>query len=467
MKVQNRLARQSSVALGFFACLFSPHAYADYGVEVPNQESVSLTLSVKQAVEHALARNPTVMNDKEYLNEADENKNLAISLLFPTINGVASAYIQKDAVNTNTSGNVPYNGSPFNNYLAQLQFTQPLYRGGALLAGLSYAKKDKEIHQYTLDIEERNLSVQVIQAFYNVFTNKQAWEKLLENEKVEKESLVTTERYYRIGRAQLLDVLQIKSQIALLEPQITTAENQMRSSISQLVSLMHEGKATTVNLVGSLAAVDLSTVKALVPARQKLPEISQGELTISQFVDKSDVTMSTYNPSMNLQGTFGQTSTTNSDLFSGLATGWTIGVYLTIPLFTGLGSIDQRKSLDSQTAQLEYGQAQLLDSLALTQVQAEQTLDTAAKVLEGSKEAAVLSRASLKEAQREFKIQTINLLQLLTSETADLTAQVAYVQSKGSYLGALATFCQATGIPIEKLVDILDSVKSTRDDNVL
>jgi HAE1 family hydrophobic/amphiphilic exporter-1 len=369
--------------------------------------------------------------------------------------------VQKDAVN---SGTAQYNGNSYNSYLAQLKLVQPLYQGGALLAGLSYAKKDRDIHEETLEIEERNLTVQVIQAFYTVFTNKKVYEKLVANEKVEKESLVTTERYYRIGRAQLLDVLQIKSQIAILEPQIATAENQMRSAVSQLVELMHESKATDVNLVGSLASVNVDAVKALLPARKKLPEITQGELGISQFTDKIDVTLSTYNPSMNLQATYGQTSTSKSDLFSDYANGWTVGIYLTIPLFNGLASINERHSLDSQTAQLEFGQAQLLDTLALSQVQAEQNLDTAAKVLEGSREAAVISGQSLKEATREFKIQTINLLQLLTSETSDLTAQVSYVQSKGSYINALAVYCQTSGIPIQKLVDILDAEKGSRDD---
>jgi outer membrane protein TolC len=432
-----------------------------WATQMPPQTTNTLTMSIKQTVDHALTRNPDVLNDREYLTEADANTSFAIAQIFPTISGTASANIQKDAVNT---GNALFNGSSYNQYVAQLHLVQPLYEGGAILAGLSAAKKDRDVHQYTLEIEERDLTVQVIQAFYSVFSNKKVYETLMENEKVEKEALTTTERYYRIGRGQLLDVLQSKAQIALLEPQIATSQNQMRSSVSQLVTLMHESKTTGVNLIGSLASIDTEVVRSLMPVRHKLPEISQGETAISEFDDRAQVTMAPFYPSMSLQANYGQTSTSRSDLFSDYANGWNIGLYLTIPLFSGLSSVFERRSLDSQTAQLEYGQDKLLDTLALNQVTAEQSLDTAANVLKGSREAARLSRASLKEALREFKLQTINYLQLLTSETGDLTAQIAYIQAKGSYINALATYCQTSGIPIQKLVSLLDAQKRTQDD---
>ena len=426
-----------------------------------NPPPSSLTLSIRDAVQHALAKNPDVSNDQERLTEADANKSFAIAQLFPVITGIGSAYVEKDPVNT---GNAAFGGDPYNKYVAQLKLMQPLYQGGALLAGLNYANKDKEIREYELEMEVRDLTVQVIQAFYAVFSNKKVISILRETQNVEKESLATAQRYYKIGRGQLIDVLQIKAQIALLNPQIVTAENQMKAAVSQLATLLHENQASMMNLIGSLAVVEPDIVRALLPSRKKLPEITRGETLISQFQDKEEVTLSTYNPMLNIQGTLGQSSTTKSELFDSSSNGWTIGLYLTIPIFNGLASIDQRHALNSQSAQLEYTQQKLLDTLSYNQTQSERDLSTAATVLAGSKEAAGYAKDSLKEAQRDFKFQTISYLQLLTSQQSDLSAQLAYIQAKGGYISALAAYCSASGIPIGKLVDLLESKKDAPDD---
>ncbi len=445
--------KSNTIATSVILFSFLHSSSIAFAATMPVEGPQKLTLSVRDAVQTVLERNPDVLNGREKLEEANANSWLALSQVLPTLTGNASAVIEKDPVN---SGSALFNGTSYNKYVAQLKLTQPLYQGGALLAGLSAAKKDKEIRRYNLEILERDITTQVIQAYYSVFTNKRVYETLLENQKVQKESLATAERYYKIGRGQKLDVLQIKSQIALLEPQLATANNQMRAAVSQLTTLLHENQATEVTLLGSVNTVDADLVRKLLPERKKLPEISQGETTISQFADKKDLTMAPYYPNLSLQSTYGQTSTSKTDLFSDYANGWTIGLFLTVPIFNGLASVNERHALASQTAQLEYTQTKLLDTLSNNQILAERNLDTLSNVLKGSQEAAKLAGESLKEALREYKIQTINYLQLLTSETNDLTAQVSAIQASGNYINALTNFCQSSGIPLDRLVDLLN-----------
>jgi outer membrane protein TolC len=421
---------------------------------------VSATLSIWDAVKLALNRNPDELDYRERIVEDKANKALAVSQLFPTITGLASAATQKDPV---SAGNAQFEGNSYDNYIAQLKLVQPLYEGGALLSGLSYANKDIDIRKLDLDVTERGIIASVIQQFYAVFTNKEVNTILQKTQAVEKESLSTAQRYYKIGRGQLIDVLQIKVQIAQLNPQIQTADNQMKSAASQLTALLHESQTTSLNLVGSLATIDPTTIRGLDSTKKKLPEITRGELQISQFHDKIDVSLAQYFPSLNLQGTYGQQSTIRSELFSDYSTGWTVGLFLTIPIFNGLASIHERHALNSQVMQLEYGQQKLLDTLSYNETQADRDFDTAVTVVGSSKEAADFAKESLKEAQRDFRLQTINYLQLLTSQQNYLSTELTYIQAKGSYINTLAEYCVSKGIPIEKLVDILDAQKDAPD----
>ena len=420
----------------------------------------TLTLSIKDAINRTLSRNPDEANFKERIHEDEAAKMQSYSLLLPNLSATGTATEQKDAVNL---GSAAFGGNTYNKYIAQLKLTQPIYQGGALTAGIHYADKDIEVRKLDLEVTERDLQVSVVQAFYSVFTNQQVVKILYETQGVEKESLATAEKYFRIGRGQLIDVLQIKSQIALLNPQIETAENQKKDAVSQLATLLHDDQANQLELIGSLSVIEPETVKALLPARKTLPEITRGETLMSQFEDKKDLTLSTYMPNLSLQGTFGKSSHTKSELFDDYSTAWSFGVYLTIPIFNGLSSIYQRKVLNSQAMQLELTQQKLLDTLSYNQTQAERNLDTATSVLKSSKQASEYSKASLKEAQRDYRLQTISYLQFLTSQQNYLSAQLSYIQSKGNYITALAKYCSATGIPIIKLVDLLDSNKNNQD----
>lgn len=413
-----------------------------------------LTLSIQDAVRIAIDQNPNILSDREKLEEQDKNISLAISQIFPSIVGSASATKQKSAVSG--VGTAAFGGEPYNQYIAQLKLTQPLYVGGALSNGLSAQKREKEIRQKTLEIDTRNLTLQVLEAFYTVLTNQQVLEILKQTKTVEEQTVATSERYYKIGRAQLLDVLQAKTTLALLLPQISTAENQMKSAASQLTTLLHESQAKSVKLLGPIAYIDPARVTQFLAKRKELPEIVRGQTQISAFHNQAEVQKAVYRPNLSLQAIYGKQSFTQTDLLNDYSNTWTVSLQLSVPIFSGLASVYQRSALASQEAQLEYSQVSLLDQLSFNQVQAERNLDVASAVLKSSKEASDLSKASLKEAQRDFKLQTINYLQLLTSQQNFLSAQSTYVQAQYSYIDSVAKYFVASGIPIEELIGILN-----------
>jgi len=196
-------------------------------------------------------------------------------------------------------------------------------------------------------------------------------------------------------------------------------------------------------------------VNSYLAQRKELPEIVRGETAIEQSRQQTTLTLSTYHPQLSLEGAIGRKAFTQSDLLNDYSTEWSIGLTLTVPIFAGLGSIYQRAALNSVTQQLEYTQSQLLDTLSLSQVEAQRNLAAATIVLKSSHDADELSKASLKEAQRDFRLQTINYLQFLTSQQNYLSAESSFIQAKFGYIDAVAKFFQSSGIPMTELVAIL------------
>ncbi len=416
-------------------------------------QDFALTLSIQDAVQRALNRNPSVLSGREKLEEASQAYSYAISQFLPNIIGLASAFKEKAAVN---GISVPFGGESYNQYTLQLKLSQPLYQGGALMSGLHAAEKELDIRKKDLEITERDVTAQVISAYYSVMLNQQLLNVLNYTLSEEKQTQALVEKYLKIGRSQLLDVLQIKTQVALLYPKISTAENQMKASASQLMSLLHDTQSEVVHLKGDLVYIDPSIVAKSIAMKRERPELAKSRISIDQFEDKSSVALSTYNPALNFQALYGKTANSQSDLLNDFSNTWSVGFQFSIPIFTGLASVHEKRVLASQEKQLEYDQQSLLDQLSYSQVQAERNLDTAATVLKSSKDASDYSKASLEEAQREFKMATSSYIQLNTSEQNFLDAQTRYIGAQYDYIDAVSKYFVSAGIPISELVELLE-----------
>lgn len=413
----------------------------------------TLSLNIGDAIQMALEQNPDVLNNKERLLETDKNISYSYAQALPTLNGVATAARQKDAAN----GTPAFGGKPYNQYKAQVTLDQPLYVGGATSAAISSVKKEREIREKTLSVTERDLTLSVIEAFYTMLVNQKQYEILNKTLSVQQESLNTAQKYFKIGRGQLIDVLQMKTQVALLLPKISTAENQRKTALSQLMTLLHQNQMVNINLVGSLDIDDTSSVMKFVENKKELPEITRSKTQISQFQDQKVVTLASHFPKVDLVGNFTRSAHTSSDLLNDYSSQWSVGLQLNIPLFSGLSSIFQRKVLYSQEQQMVYSQEKLFDTLSYNQVQAERNLEVARTVLESSKNASSYAEASLKQAQHDYSVHNINYMQLLTSQQNFLEAESTYAMAKYSYIDAVAKFFVATGIPLHNLVAILVS----------
>jgi outer membrane protein TolC len=420
----------------------------------------ALSLTLRSAVEKALKQNPDVRSSRERINEGDQSLSFAFSQALPNVSATASATVLKAAVNNGINNLLFFNGAPYRQYAVQFRVAQPIYVGGAIGSGLDAARKEIDVRRKDLEVAERDLSVNVLQTYNAVLLNRELLKILKETESVLSQLVKTNEGYQKIGRTQLLDVLQSRTQLALLKPRITQTENQMQTTALQLATLLHEPAAESIDLTGKFSTLTRATVDQLFRSRlPELPELTRIHTQISQFEDQTNVQLAQFRPQLNLIGTIGRAGTRASLLVDDLATTWGVGLQLSVPIFVGLGSIHQKNLLGSQKAQLEYGEQRLQDAITLNQGQSDRDLETADAVLKSSEVARQLANQSLEEAKRNYRVKSINPLQFLTSQQNYLDAESAYHQAKFNHVVAVSRYAVAMGIPMATIIEALESQK--------
>ena len=98
--------------------------------------------------------------------------------------------------------------------------------------------------------------------------------------------------------------------------------------------------------------------------------------------------------------------------------------------------------------------------MSVNQIQTEKNMNTAQTSLETSRIAAGFGRESLVEAEKQYRLNTINYTQYQTSLQAYLTSETGYYQAKYNYIVAVGQYFVAVGIPLGKLVDELETLSN-------
>jgi HAE1 family hydrophobic/amphiphilic exporter-1 len=416
---------------------------------VPSQAPLSLS----EAVGEALAHQPQVEQGRERLSQADADVRRAWSTVLPTISAQATAATRKDPV---LFVNPRFSGQAYNFYTASLQASQPLVVFG-LFAAADVTAKNRDIARFDLEVIERDTAVNVIQSFFQVLLNQRNLETLRAVEKIQKESVTTTQRRQAIGRGQLIDLLQAKTQLALIQPKIEQAVSGLQVSAQQLATLLGREEPQVLSLRGTLLPPDPKQVDEYFRGQiSKIPEFEQVKVRREQIQSQRDAALGRYLPSLQFTGTLTRNTFRRADMLNSAAESYNATLTLNIPLFNGLGSVYERQSFNSQARQLAFQEDQLRQSLSFAQVQAREALQVARRKIEISTKAQELAKASLEEAKRNYRLATIDFLQFLQVQQAFAEAENALDQARFEYLQALAQSAKAMGISLPSLVNLLN-----------
>jgi len=410
-------------------------------------------LGLREAVDRALAKNPSYQATNEKIQQNEQQISVTKSALLPNLSLSAGVNEQKDA---NSSPMARFGGEPYNNYSSDLKLQLPLFTYGSF-AAVESARKEENVSRLDREIQRRVLISNVIQAYYQVALTMRNVDTYKRQYKIEQESLAVAERRSRTGRGQVLDVLQVKTQLALLKSKIAASENEVATAAATLMNWLSEPNAKFVHVKNILEAPDLAVIDRQVPLTAfRLPELEQNRLKINQIEDQKSMKLGQHLPQLSATGSYTYKSTKLADWFADTSAGWIAGVQLTVPLFSGFSSRFEQESLNAQRRALEYERLKIENDAHLNQVTSRKKLETAAQILIDDTEALRLATASSDEARRMFRFSTIDFVNFLTVQNSYVQAEQTLNNDRYQYLVALTKYFAATGQDLSKLVDLFE-----------
>lgn len=432
------------------ACLLCQTALA--------QPQDSLILNLDQSVELALENNPEVQIAEKELAKARAGIWEAYAAILPSINGSAS--FQKSwEIQENTIPNfikvmlgpnfpgveampdyVKLSFGLENTFMYGASLTQPLFLGGAGVAGvqMAYAAKDASAHQ--LESKRQNLIYQTVGAFYGCLLAKELVDVQTQAMAQARANLDAVVKKYEAGSASGFDKMRAEVEAANILPQKIAAENDYQAALTGFRTVLGLGKETQLDVEGVLEfridEMDGVTLQELQTTslnnRPELAAFSAQKRIASKGIA---VARSQFMPKIFFSTDYSFLAMTNNYDISqdDFSKGFTSAVSLRIPLFNGFKNHKQY-----QKARLDYkitldAEKQIRDGIAAEVELAYNKFQEAKEKYQAARESTGLAEEALRMANLMYEEGASTQLDVMSSQLALTRARLNYASALYEY----------------------------------
>jgi len=455
-------------------CLACLRAGSSQAASPGLNESASLTngplsqpLSLTDAINLALERNPNILRAKKDLESAQgvtiQTRAIAIPKL--ALTGSYNAQERSDVDILSLPAGVITNAFPGGNnvsfgndqnWVSQVKLVQSIYEGGRILSALRAARltREQSILNFRTTIADTVLAVEA--AYGDVLLDREqicvqeASVELLSRE------LEDTARRYKAGTVPRFNVLRAEVELANARPKLIRARNDYRIAKNNLANLLgldlprQTLEDIPLRLTGVLEAQPwkIELPSAIATALERRTEL--GALRKTQALRQEDVAAAKagYKPSVQLYAGYDAHNSMLSPDLAVVDHGWIAGAQLSWNIFDGFRAQGRVKET---TALFERAGIDLDDTARRIEldvrtaysnfIEADETLKSQQKVVEEAEEA-------LRLASARSEAGTGTQLDVLSAQTALTEARTTRVQALHDYVLARARLERAVGVNI-------------------
>jgi outer membrane protein TolC len=490
-----RVAAAFAVILGMSAAGATAQATSEGGLAVepmiprakgpPQEGPATIRMDIRAAVVRALEANRDVRDAELTLELAEEQVDEAWGSLFPTLD-FNSAYTRNLDVPVSWLPGiifdpeappdllVPVRFGADNSWNTNFRLEQPIFEAGALI-GVGTAGRFRAFQTEGLRGRSQGAVTQVRNAYYGLLLDVENQRLLQASVDRVSENLAETEALNRAGLSSDYDVLRLQVELTNLQANLERALNAVVASKRTLGVLLDMGDGENIEVVGTLAEMDLESLEAngldnrqilaftgynsFETERPETIDLSQeGRSDIRQGMLNEDLRRAElrleqgeYLPKISAVGNY----TWSAQYNGGFSFWWqedqrasfsSIGFVVTLPVFTGT-----KRHNRIQQKQVALRQAQTQTELIRDQAEAE--VRTLLDQVEEARRRALAQAAAVRQAQRGFDIASAQYreglgsqLQITDSEEALRQSQFNYAQAVFDFLIARSNLDLAVGV---------------------
>jgi len=292
----------------------------------------------------------------------------------------------------------------------------------------------------------QNVFLSAIQAYYTLFGSNASLEASREAERSALESLNAAKTRYTVGTATPADTLQAQTAYSQAMLNRIQAEGNVKSAQGELASVLGMMPDTTIQLQNPLLILPSDTfeknIRALMEEAQRLrPDLMAASAKIKAAEANVKAAKADHMPTFSLSATSGHTDT----VFNTSQRSSSIGLYVSIPIFTGFNTKYKVQAAQQQLKINEAEYEKLSQDASLEVYKTYQTLVSETQATRTSSDLVASAQASYDLSLGRYKAGVGTILDLLTAQSALASAKQQHIQSLYNWYITKASLAKAMG----------------------
>ena len=389
---------------------------------------------VIEVVDLALCKNPTTREVWSAARVQAAEVGVAQSQFLPGLDGgMAVNRVRADSQTTTQKS-------------ASLTLSWLLFDFGARSANLEVARQLLNAASATLDSTVQSVFLSALQAYYNAQAARAAVTAALESEKASRESLSAAEVRYQVGTGTPADRLQ--AQTAWSQAMLTRirAEGVLRNTLGRLANVMGLDANQPLRLddipsATPAAGFERDVAALIAEARERRPDLKAAEAELKAAQSAVDYARAAGLPTLSFAA-----GPRWQDIGGLSANGSTIGLTLSVPIFSGFSTTYNVRAAEARTDVQAARVDNVRLQVALDVWEAYQSLTTATQTIRTSADLLASAEHSERVALGRYKAGIGNILDVLNAQSALASARLQRVQAMLDWHVSRATLARAIGV---------------------
>ncbi len=419
-------------------------------INVLGQESV-LKLDLETALRIAHDNNPTIKIADIEIQRVDYAKKEAIGALLPSLNAVGqyTDNVMKQVMFMPESFSALMGGQKYmemgykNSYNGVLSTQIPIVNF-TLWQNIKNKQNDIDIIIEKSRASKIEMTKQVKDAYYGVLLSKSSLKVLEQSHKNALETLKNIENSYKQGVVSEYDFIRAQVNVNNLNPILINAKNGVELAIMQLRMILSIPAEQNIETQETLESFN-NNISLFSQIDKETALIQNSDLKILDYnitglENQLKLINTQHLPMLSASGNY--IYQTQSEDFNFKEYNWvsssSIGLQLTVPLFSGMQKVNQAKQVKMAIKGLQLQREYAKDGINL-QIQA------AINQMKAAKEQLNVNKDAIKQAERGYEIAKVRyqvgsgtILELNDSELSLTQSSLNYQQSLYNFLSAQA-----------------------------
>lgn len=445
-------------------------------LEEADSSEVPVIISLDQALQIALSENIAVKVADKEIERTTYAKRGTYAALFPQVDGSGSyqrtikrqvMYMDIDAskfpgMGGSGSGTDTGNGSQssslndgmevgrLNTMSFGVSAAMPIINA-QLWESVKISAMDVELAVEKARASRLNMVSQVKNAYYGVLFAKEAFEVYKEVYENALTNYEETEKKYNVQKATELDMARAKTNVANAIPNVYNAESSVMLSLWQLKAVMGVDLEMNLDVEGSIT--DYSDLLAYDTAQHDSISLDSNSTMKQLAIQAEELAKSiklrqyAYIPTLSLAFNFSGNAMANDVAFSQWK--WTpystVGVSLSIPIFSGLKRYNDVKQAKNQYQQMQYNITDTERNLKIAIRQSLNTMDTNVKSYNAAADAVIAAEKAYSIAEKSYEVGRATLTDLNDAQLALTQSRLAQSQAIYNFVVAKTSLEQNLG----------------------